>query len=171
MKLFLHTLSLRLLLLAGSPLGSPAQQGCKIWNPNRTEVCCEECHPGNRLVKNCGLDPKTLCTPCESGTFTKNPKADRCDRCTQCEGAQVLVKECTTTSDTKCGCKDGLLCCDHLCSFCSKNCSKGEEPRENYEPVTLIAIECSFHDMEEQQSCSILDQSVVSKEAQEHSVS
>ncbi|XP_061759147.1 tumor necrosis factor receptor superfamily member 9a isoform X3 [Nerophis ophidion] len=132
MKLFLHTLSLRLLLLAGSPLGSPAQQGCKIWNPNRTEVCCEECHPGNRLVKNCGLDPKTLCTPCESGTFTKNPKADRCDRCTQCEGAQVLVKECTTTSDTKCGCKDGLLCCDHLCSFCSKNCSKGEEPRENW---------------------------------------
>ncbi|XP_061825526.1 tumor necrosis factor receptor superfamily member 5-like [Nerophis lumbriciformis] len=136
MKLFLCTLSLRLLLLAGSPLCSLAEQGCKIWNPSRTvpktkEVCCEECHPGNRLVKECGRDPKTLCTPCESETYTKNPKAGRCDRCTQCEGAQVLVKECTTTSDTQCGCKDGLLCGDHLCSFCYKNCSKGEEPGEN----------------------------------------
>lgn len=48
-----------------------------------------------------------------------------------CVGAQVLVKECTATSDTQCGCKKELTCGDAQCSFCVKECGKGEEPAEN----------------------------------------
>lgn len=48
-----------------------------------------------------------------------------------CLGAQVLLKECTRTSDTVCGCKEGLACGDALCSFCITACSKGQEPSED----------------------------------------
>lgn len=41
---------------------------------------------GNRLVRACGLNPKTLCRPCEPGTFTLKPKEYRCTRCSQCLG-------------------------------------------------------------------------------------
>ncbi|XP_008276754.1 tumor necrosis factor receptor superfamily member 9a isoform X2 [Stegastes partitus] len=102
--------------------------GCLRWTPSGQEVCCEACHPGHRLVKKCGLDPKELCTPCESGKFILNPKAERCTLCTQCIDAQVLVKNCTATSDTMCGCRKGLICGDADCNFCVEPCGKGQEP-------------------------------------------
>ncbi|XP_070767236.1 tumor necrosis factor receptor superfamily member 9-like [Enoplosus armatus] len=104
--------------------------GCMKWIQNGENVCCEACHPGNRLVKECGPKPRDLCTPCESRKFTVNPKDYRCYSCTQCVGAQVLVKECTAAADTKCGCKEGLTCGDDRCSFCVQTCGKGQEPAE-----------------------------------------
>ncbi|KAM8863811.1 tumor necrosis factor receptor superfamily member 9a isoform 2-T2 [Spinachia spinachia] len=73
-----------------------------------------------------------LCSggPCEAGTFLENPKSDRCARCTQCVGAQVYVQPCTATTDTKCGCKEGLTCGNAGCSFCVKKCDRGQEPAE-----------------------------------------
>ncbi|XP_054617379.1 tumor necrosis factor receptor superfamily member 9-like [Dunckerocampus dactyliophorus] len=133
MAVTVSTISLLfLLLLVGGSLSSPqeTERGCKKWKVRDKVVCCDECHPGNRLVTYCGANPQDLCTPCETGTFTQKPRVLRCSRCTQCEGAQVLVKKCTTTRDTQCGCKDGLLCGDDRCSFCFKKCSKGEEPTE-----------------------------------------
>ncbi|XP_077429588.1 tumor necrosis factor receptor superfamily member 4-like [Vanacampus margaritifer] len=121
-----------LLLLIGGSLGSLEQRGCRRWHLGKQPgvVCCDECHPGNRLVSDCGAKPQDLCTPCESRTYSQNPKSYRCSRCTQCVGAQVQVKGCTTTTDTKCGCKEGLVCGDGHCSFCAKKCSKGEEPND-----------------------------------------
>lgn len=105
-------------------------QGCMKWRQHGEDVCCEVCHPGNRLVRECGQNPRDLCTPCEPSTFTVKPKEMRCIRCTQCVGAQIQVKECTATADTKCGCKEGLTCGDENCSFCVKKCGKGQEPTE-----------------------------------------
>ncbi|XP_029292326.1 tumor necrosis factor receptor superfamily member 9a [Cottoperca gobio] len=105
-------------------------RGCMKWTPKGANVCCEACYPGHRLVKECGLDPKDLCTPCEPGMFTVNPKHYRCDTCSQCVGAQVYMKPCTATTDTQCGCKEGLTCGDARCSFCVKTCNKGQEPAE-----------------------------------------
>lgn len=124
--------ALGLSLLVQGCLSSVGQTGCLRWTEEgKTDVCCDECHPGHRLVKKCGLDPKDLCTPCESGTYTDESQAFRCKRCTQCVGAQVLDKECTATTDTQCGCREGLTCGDKRCSFCYKKCGKGEEPTKD----------------------------------------
>uniref|UniRef100_A0A3Q2Z4X1 Tumor necrosis factor receptor superfamily, member 9a n=1 Tax=Hippocampus comes TaxID=109280 RepID=A0A3Q2Z4X1_HIPCM len=135
LPLFSLLLLLLLLLPVGGSLSRLEQisRGCKTWKSSTLrphEVCCEECHPGNRLVSNCGAIPDTLCIPCENGTYTQKPKDYKCSRCTQCEGAQVLVKKCTAATDTQCGCKEGLMCGDERCSFCRKKCGKGEEPTE-----------------------------------------
>ncbi|XP_045911165.1 tumor necrosis factor receptor superfamily member 9-like isoform X2 [Micropterus dolomieu] len=118
-------------LLMQGCLCSPEQRGCMKWTQKEGNVCCDLCHPGNRLVQDCGRNPKDLCTPCEPNTFTVKPKDYRCYRCTQCVGALVLVEECTATKDTKCGCKEGLVCGNGQCSFCVKECGKGHEPAEN----------------------------------------
>ncbi|XP_041859703.1 tumor necrosis factor receptor superfamily member 9a [Melanotaenia boesemani] len=102
--------------------------GCKKWQPNGDNVCCEECHAGNRLVKECGPLPANLCKPCEAGSFTVNAKDYRCSRCTLCVGVQVQLESCTATSNTKCGCKEGYVCGNDHCSFCTEKCDKGQEP-------------------------------------------
>ncbi|XP_040910171.1 tumor necrosis factor receptor superfamily member 9a [Toxotes jaculatrix] len=111
-------------------VGQP-DRGCLIWTPKGDDVCCEECSPGHRLVRKCGPSPKDLCTPCEHGKFTVDPQSYRCSSCTQCVGAQVFLQECTATSDTKCGCKEGLTCGDTRCSFCVMKCGKGQEPTKD----------------------------------------
>ncbi|XP_034392727.1 tumor necrosis factor receptor superfamily member 9-like [Cyclopterus lumpus] len=105
-------------------------RGCMTWTTNEDNVCCEACYPGHHLAKDCGPSPKDLCVPCEHGTFSGKSKNKSCTRCAQCVGAQVYVKQCTATSDTQCGCKEGLTCGDDRCSFCVKRCDRGQEPTE-----------------------------------------
>lgn len=110
------------------------EKGCMKWRideSNANNVCCDICHPGNRLVSECGPSPKDLCTPCEPRKFAVGLKPEKCSPCTQCVGAQVLLKACTPTHDAVCGCKDGLECGDVLCSFCVTACGKGQEPLED----------------------------------------
>uniref|UniRef100_A0A3Q3T4F9 Tumor necrosis factor receptor superfamily, member 9a n=1 Tax=Mastacembelus armatus TaxID=205130 RepID=A0A3Q3T4F9_9TELE len=107
------------------------ETGCMKWVPSGDDVCCEACHPGNRLVKKCGPNPKELCKPCERKTFTVIPAAISCTPCRQCIGALVTVKNCTATSNTICSCKEGLICGDDSCSFCTEKCDKGQEPTED----------------------------------------
>ncbi|XP_062422054.1 tumor necrosis factor receptor superfamily member 9a isoform X2 [Pungitius pungitius] len=102
--------------------------GCMNLTRTGSGFCCNGCHPGYRLFKVCGPLPEELCTPCEPGTFSGNPKSNRCARCTQCVGAQVYVQACTATTDTKCGCKEKLTCGDSQCSYCVDKCDKGHEP-------------------------------------------
>lgn len=107
--------------------------GCKKWSQDKKtsgNLYCNECHPGNRLVKKSDPDPTKLCTPCENGTYTTESLATECLICTQCVGALVHLKDCTPKSDTQCGCKKGLVCGDEHCSFCVDECGIGYEPTE-----------------------------------------
>ncbi|XP_041801780.1 tumor necrosis factor receptor superfamily member 9a [Chelmon rostratus] len=128
MAVILWAMGLSLLMQGCLCSVGQTDQGCMKWREHGDDVCCEVCHPGNRLVRECGRNPKDLCTPCEPNTFTVKPKDYRCARCTHCVGAQVKEKECTATADTQCGCKEGLTCGDVRCSFCVKKCDKGQEP-------------------------------------------
>ncbi|KAF6721192.1 Tumor necrosis factor receptor superfamily member 9 [Oryzias melastigma] len=92
---------------------------------------CLHVFQGNRLLEMCGQRPSDLCKPCEPGTFTVNPLKWRCERCSDCVGAQVHVKNCTAIADTVCGCKEGLRCANDKCSYCVEKCRKGFEPLSN----------------------------------------
>lgn len=130
MTVILWTVSLFLLMQNCFCSIGETNTGCIKWKQSGNNVCCEACHPGNHLVTECGPNPNDLCRPCQPGTYTTDPKGKRCYECTQCVGPQFMVKECTTSIDTKCGCKDGLLCGDKQCTFCIEKCGKGQEPTE-----------------------------------------
>ncbi|KAM4563309.1 tumor necrosis factor receptor superfamily member 9a isoform 1-T2 [Odontesthes bonariensis] len=104
-----------------------ADVGCKTWAQKGDDACCQECHDGNHLVRECGSNPKQLCKLCEPGFYTQKPMDYGCTICTQCVGAQVTLEACTAKTDTKCGCKKGLICGDESCSFCVEKCGKGYE--------------------------------------------
>ncbi|KAL7864912.1 hypothetical protein AOLI_G00163320 [Acnodon oligacanthus] len=104
------------------------EDGCADWVLSDNGICCKACHPGNRLVEKCGPDSNQFCKPCEPGTFTTEPLQQFCRRCTQCIGPRVVVKNCTPSSDTVCGCTAGLRCGNSRCSYCVDECKKGEEP-------------------------------------------
>ncbi|XP_029912216.1 tumor necrosis factor receptor superfamily member 9a [Myripristis murdjan] len=129
MSMILWAIGLSLLIQGCVSSAGDSDKGCMRWSPKgQTDVCCDMCHPGNRIFNRCGQDPKQLCVPCEEGTFTTEPRVYSCSRCSDCTGAQVVKKACTSTSDTVCGCQDGLQCGDATCSFCVTTCGKGEEP-------------------------------------------
>ncbi|XP_073326136.1 tumor necrosis factor receptor superfamily member 9a [Pagrus major] len=131
MAVILWALGLSLLMQVCLCRPGQTARGCMTWNKIGDDVCCEACHPGNRLVNKCGPKPQELCKPCEPNTYTVEPLKLSCLRCTQCVGAQVLLRECTATTDTKCGCKEGLTCGNPACTFCVMKCSKGQEPTED----------------------------------------
>ncbi|XP_036446826.1 tumor necrosis factor receptor superfamily member 9a [Colossoma macropomum] len=106
------------------------EDGCADWRLSDNGICCEACHPGNRFVKHCGEDRNQLCKPCDPDTFLNHPKKPYCNRCSQCIDPRVVVKNCTPSSDTVCGCKAGLRCGNSQCSYCVDECKKGEEPTE-----------------------------------------
>ncbi|XP_054902284.1 tumor necrosis factor receptor superfamily member 9a [Poeciliopsis prolifica] len=105
--------------------------GCKKWVADsqiKGNIKCVECHPGNRLAKWSGRNPRELCTPCEQGTYTVHSLASQCSSCIQCIGALVHLKDCTPKSNTQCGCKEGLRCGNAECNFCVDECGKGQQP-------------------------------------------
>ncbi|XP_047456194.1 tumor necrosis factor receptor superfamily member 9a [Mugil cephalus] len=127
----LMMMGLSLLMQGCLCINEEVQEGCKKWDPYKEDVCCEACHPGNRLVTKCGQKAKDLCKTCEPGTFNGDGTTYQCTRCTQCVGAQILLEPCTATTDTKCGCEQGLTCGDERCSFCVDTCGKGQEPTDD----------------------------------------
>ncbi|KAL1259161.1 hypothetical protein QQF64_009738 [Cirrhinus molitorella] len=86
-------------LICGLPMGQ------KIRNPRAPSE--DWCEPGY-------YKPGPTCSPCPTGFFTNQKnREERCHRCFQnCipEFNMKEVKNCTSTSDVKCGCREGYVC-------------------------------------------------------------
>uniref|UniRef100_H2LB81 Nerve growth factor receptor a (TNFR superfamily, member 16) n=1 Tax=Oryzias latipes TaxID=8090 RepID=H2LB81_ORYLA len=67
--------------------------------------CCEECPPGEGVVRECGAT-QTVCSQClDSETFSESYSlTEKCMPCTQCVGLMRMVAPCTDISDAKCQC-------------------------------------------------------------------
>ncbi|TKS76724.1 hypothetical protein D9C73_010814 [Collichthys lucidus] len=152
-------------LLAQCCLCSVEQVGCLKWRPGgNNNVCCDACHPGNRLVRECGPSPKDLCKPCEPKRFTTDPKNYRCKQCTQCVGSCTTCPEGTFNNQIHQKCKPWSKCPGGVIesqgdAFNDVKCANvSVEPviktTQPDEPATLIAIECSFHEAQQEQGSS-----------------
>ncbi|KAI1892487.1 hypothetical protein AGOR_G00133920 [Albula goreensis] len=132
MQIVIGVLFSALLLIVCLDSCAGSDIGCALWAPSgRTDVCCKRCKPGNHMVQQCGEDPKELCSPCKAGTYTTDPALSSCQRCTQCTGVQMVKHDCTSTSDTVCGCINGYRCGNAKCTHCIQECGQGQEPTEN----------------------------------------
>nr|XP_015192593.1 PREDICTED: tumor necrosis factor receptor superfamily member 9-like [Lepisosteus oculatus]XP_015192595.1 PREDICTED: tumor necrosis factor receptor superfamily member 9-like [Lepisosteus oculatus]XP_015192596.1 PREDICTED: tumor necrosis factor receptor superfamily member 9-like [Lepisosteus oculatus]XP_015192597.1 PREDICTED: tumor necrosis factor receptor superfamily member 9-like [Lepisosteus oculatus]XP_015192598.1 PREDICTED: tumor necrosis factor receptor superfamily member 9-like [Lepisos len=126
--LLLHLLAAVVLLTRGRA----EDVGCKKWTPSEKDqgqVCCEECHRGHHLsYLKCGREPKNLCLPCEKNTYAPSSSCNFCLKCSTCTGKQQVKENCTADKNTVCTCVEGYRCGDEHCSYCVKECGKGEEP-------------------------------------------
>lgn len=64
---------------------------------------CRVCEVGFGLMFPCQDSQDTVCEECPEGTFSSEANfVDPCLPCTTCEENEVMVKECTATSDAEC---------------------------------------------------------------------
>ncbi|XP_048872381.1 tumor necrosis factor receptor superfamily member 9a [Brienomyrus brachyistius] len=127
----LRMLTITLVLAAAWTLSS-SQKRCELWtfDKNSSDFCCETCSEGHYLVKKCGPKPSELCEPCPAKTYL-NKSNSSCVPCRTCRGwQQVVMRQCTISSDTACGCTKGHHCANSECSRCVA-CGVGEELLED----------------------------------------
>ncbi|MEE6483640.1 hypothetical protein FKM82_013621 [Ascaphus truei] len=102
--------------------------------------CCKNCPVGEHVQAACLIaEQDPTCIACDSGTYLGYPSyRDKCIRCLHCDTAtQIIMKNCSATSNTQCSCKEGTYqvkgndgpC--HMCTECQnrkviKHCSKTE---------------------------------------------
>ncbi|KAJ7344386.1 hypothetical protein JRQ81_000336 [Phrynocephalus forsythii] len=91
--------------------------------------CCRNCPAGTYVREHCYI-PHTWgdCRACEEGEdYTEHDNGlEQCLPCKQCKsGNKIVVRPCTTKSNTVCQCRDGYYCppgCEE-CLKCKKECS------------------------------------------------
>ena len=101
---------------------------------------CEECHPGRGLYPHkCGgtvtFPVITHCKKCDSGkTFSDTYDTSSCKLCHSCAEHEVVTKNCTLSSDTKCNktCNSGYFFSDpqQVCKRCSYCCLDGKDEEQ-----------------------------------------
>ncbi|XP_055065592.2 tumor necrosis factor receptor superfamily member 1A isoform X1 [Misgurnus anguillicaudatus] len=74
--------------------------------------CCDKCHPGYRLKKECPAQGKrSVCEKCKSGTYLNtsnyNPTCWTCKKCDSRDKIMFTVSNCTITKNSECKCKEG----------------------------------------------------------------
>ncbi|KAM4598546.1 tumor necrosis factor receptor superfamily member 16 isoform 1-T2 [Polymixia lowei] len=72
--------------------------------------CCQECPPGEGVVRKCGLS-QTLCGQClDSETYSEHySHTEECRPCTQCTGLMRMQTPCTDSNDAICVCDYGFF--------------------------------------------------------------
>ena len=101
---------------------------------------CEHCHPGRGLYPHkCGgtvTFPVIIeCKKCDSGkTFSDTYDSSSCRRCQLCAEHEVVKKDCTLSSDTKCNktCNSDYFFSklQQVCKRCSYCCLDGKDEEQ-----------------------------------------
>ncbi|NXH44532.1 TNR9 factor, partial [Dicaeum eximium] len=71
------------------------------------------------------------CQPCPAGTFSSGAGRGGCRMCRRCEGLFQYLKECSSTSDAECTCREGYRCGGDGCTYCARSCGVGRESTRN----------------------------------------
>ncbi|XP_036598880.1 tumor necrosis factor receptor superfamily member 14-like isoform X2 [Trichosurus vulpecula] len=75
--------------------------------------CCPTCQAGYRVNETCTVMTGTTCVACDPGTYTEHQSGlKECLQCKVCDPEFGLVtrRECSSTSNTVCGCFPGHFC-------------------------------------------------------------
>ncbi|XP_061427345.1 tumor necrosis factor receptor superfamily member 16-like isoform X2 [Lethenteron reissneri] len=62
--------------------------------------CCNNCSPGEKISKECGIDLRTNCTPCDDETYSNG--SGICIPCTKCKSSENETSPCEKTNDRRC---------------------------------------------------------------------
>ncbi|XP_072227846.1 tumor necrosis factor receptor superfamily, member a [Leuresthes tenuis] len=105
-------------------------------------LCCLNCQAGTFVKKECERDREQgTCLSCEHGqTYTEHSNGmKRCLPCTHCRQDEIVTASCTTTTDTRCQCRQGTFCVpDQACEVCKRcaKCKSGEEEVKKCTPFS-----------------------------------
>uniref|UniRef100_A0A8C2ZQN5 Nerve growth factor receptor n=1 Tax=Cyclopterus lumpus TaxID=8103 RepID=A0A8C2ZQN5_CYCLU len=88
-----------------SKTGRAVQVPCDSGQYTANGECCQECPPGEGVVKKCGAT-QTTCSQClDSETFSENYSVtEQCRPCTECTGLMRMETPCTDSNDANCVC-------------------------------------------------------------------
>ncbi|QHR78491.1 tumor necrosis factor receptor-like protein [Lymphocystis disease virus 4] len=102
-----------------------------------------DCPPGYRINKT--YTNKTVeCVPCTKGSYTEiRNKLTKCLRCDACQYPKEIEVNCTTSSNSKCKCKQGFYYNDRYsdCVPCSK-CKHSEKIVVSCTPTHNTVCNC-----------------------------
>lgn len=89
-------------------LGSKTERAvlsCDSGEYTASGECCQQCPPGEGVVKKCGAT-QTVCAQClDSETFSENySHTEQCRPCTLCTGLMRMETPCTDSNDAVCIC-------------------------------------------------------------------
>ncbi|KAG7472854.1 hypothetical protein MATL_G00113330 [Megalops atlanticus] len=119
------------------PYAPDDQGGCWIngtYFNKEEKLCCSLCAPGFHLKEKCTPTKDTVCEECKKGFHSnKLNYFHQCFKCSSCSEDKGLeyVQSCTTASDAKCACKEGMYCSyklSHNCRDCTRftTCPPGQ---------------------------------------------
>ncbi|XP_035527213.1 nerve growth factor receptor b [Morone saxatilis] len=117
--------------------------------------CCEQCQPGEGVVRPCGVS-QTVCAPClDSETFSENfSHTEKCQPCTACTGLLRMKAPCTDSNDATCVCNYGYYMNElsQQCQPCTK-CPEGQGMLYSCEPDhDTVCEECNGDTYSDQES-------------------
>lgn len=103
--LSLVTLCALVMLALASKTGRAVQVPCDSGKYTTNGECCEECPPGEGVVKKCGAT-QTKCSQClDSETYSEHYSVtEQCRPCTECTGLMRMETPCTDSNDANCIC-------------------------------------------------------------------
>ncbi|AWP17689.1 putative tumor necrosis factor receptor superfamily member 16-like [Scophthalmus maximus] len=116
--------------------------------------CCEQCQPGEGVVRPCGVT-QTVCSPClDSETFSENfSHTEKCQTCTQCTGLLRMETPCTDANDATCVCNYGyyLNVLSQRCEPCTK-CPEGHgmllSCEQDHDTICELCLVDTYSDQE-----------------------
>uniref|UniRef100_UPI003AAA9DC3 tumor necrosis factor receptor superfamily member 16 n=1 Tax=Centroberyx gerrardi TaxID=166262 RepID=UPI003AAA9DC3 len=92
-------------LVSASKTERAVQVPCDSGQYTSSGECCQECPPGEGVVKKCGAT-QTVCAQClDSETYSENySHTEKCRPCTLCTGLMRMQTPCTDSNDAICVC-------------------------------------------------------------------